>query len=83
MFPAAFDEANAILSAPDGMTHDECDPLEVCRTQTPDGKTVVISCWKLTADELERINRTGRVWLMIWGQTMPPIAVLGESPFER
>lgn len=84
MFPTSFDEAEDVLGRPQGGGHEDVEPLAVCRTyQEDDAKTpVVISCWKCTAEELAEINRTGRVWVSVKGQTMPPIAVLGRSPFE-
>lgn len=79
---ASFDESNAVLGRPQSMTDDECQALCVCRTQTEDGQPVVISCWKVTAEELAEIQRTGRIWLMLWGQTMPPAFVTGQKPFR-
>lgn len=76
MIATSFDESNHVLGRPTDMTEAECDPLSVF----VDGKRVV-SCWKLTADELAEVNRTGRVWLMVIGVTMPPALVMGNSPF--
>ena len=39
-----------------------------------------ISCWELTAEELAEVQRTGKVWLHVWG-VHPPVCVSGESPF--
>lgn len=82
MFPASFDESNCVLSRPPQMDDEQCAPLSVCRTADTDGQPVVVSCWKCTQEELEEINRTGRVWLMLWGETMPPAAVIGIKPFK-
>lgn len=81
MVPTAFDEENCVLDGPSGTTSKECGPLSVWRGNLEDKTPVVISCWKPTAEELEEIRKTGRVWVMIWGQTMPPILPLGISPF--
>lgn len=81
MIPTSFDEANAVLGKPDSMSHEECTCLSVLRTEMDNGQPIVISCWKLTTEELAEIQRTGRVWLMIWGPTMPPAAVEGKRPF--
>lgn len=78
---ASFDESNAVLGAPPDMTVDECDALAVLLTKTPEDFPLVISCWKLTAEELAEVNRTGRVWLGILGQTMPPAWIAGVKPF--
>jgi hypothetical protein len=81
MVPASFDEANTVLGKPSDMTADDCEALSVLRTETVSGLPVVVSCWKLTQKELEEINRTGRVWLLVYGQTMPPVALDGSKPF--
>ncbi len=80
MEPASFDESNDMLNRPKGMSDEECAPLCIFRDmETP----TVISCWKVTKEELDEINRTGRVWLRIWGKSMPPAYVSGVSFFER
>lgn len=81
-FPASFEESNAVLSRPGDMDDEECSPLSIARAEQ-DGMPVVISCWKLTQEELDEINRTGRVWLGILGQTMPPAWIAGNRPFAN
>lgn len=83
MVPANFDESNAVLAKPEDMTHDECECLSVYRGPNSDGVPIVISCWKVTAEELEEIKRTGRVWLGIVGHTMPPAWISGLTPFKE
>lgn len=78
MLASNFDESNGSLDPPEGVSVDACQPLFVFR----DGLHVV-SYWKPTQEELDEINRTGRVWLMIWGGTMPPALLLGETPFQE
>jgi hypothetical protein len=46
------------------------------------GVPVVVSCWKPDAAELAEINRTGRVWLYVWGVSMPPCVVSGHHPWS-
>lgn len=82
MIPTAFDEDNCALGRHPGMTDEECGPLSVFRGNDECGNPVVISCWKPTKEELEEINRTGRIWVIIHGHTMPPIAPCGISPFR-
>lgn len=82
MFPTNFEESNLVLSKPPDMSHEQCDPLSVWRGEQADGNTVVISCWKLTPEELEEVNKTGRIWLRIWGITMPPVVLEGIKPFK-
>lgn len=82
MIASGFDQENAVLGAPLGMSADECEPLSVWRGELESGVPVVISCWKITAEELEEIKRTGRVWLMVMGTTMPPVYLKGVSPWK-
>jgi len=81
MIPSSFKESNTWLDAPDGL---ECDPLSICRMDIvmDDGQKVpvVISCWKLTPDELEEVNCTGRVWLTVLGTTTQPVILSGHKP---
>jgi len=81
MIPTNFEESNHVLGKPTAMTHEDCSCLSVFVGPSPTGIPLVISCWKLTAEELEEVSRTGRVWLGIVGQTMPPAWVLGTNPF--
>lgn len=81
LIPTAFDEDNAALGKPADMSNEQCEALSVCITNTDEGLPVVVSCWKPTAEELEEINRTGRVWLVVFGTTMPPVTLMGNKPF--
>lgn len=80
MVPASFEESNLVLDKPPEMSYDQCDALSVALANQ-NGMPVVISCWKPTKEELEEITRTGRVWLIITGRTMPPASVSGHNPF--
>lgn len=73
MFPTAFAEENCVLDKPPQMTPDECEPLSVWRGLLTNGTPAVVSCWKPTKDELEEINKTGRIWLVVFGETMMPV----------
>jgi len=79
MIPTAFNEENGVLDGPPGMS--ECEPLSVWRGEQ-NNQPLVISCWKLTNEELEEINKTGRVWLYVCGQTMPPVSLQIKHPFK-
>lgn len=82
MIATAFDEENGVLDKPPGMSAEDCDALSVWRGLLQNQMPVVISCWEPTVEELAEINRTGRVWLMIVGPTMPPACLAGVSPFK-
>lgn len=83
MFPTAFDEENQVLHPPSGVSPEEVSMLSVHIGTDQDGNHLVISCWKPTKEELEEINRTGRVWLLLWGLTMQPAALSGINPFTK
>ena len=70
--PVGFEGANQIYYAPKGV--DNCRDLEVLKTETQ-----IISCWRLTGEELEQINKTGVVWLSVTGQGTPPVLVSGTA----
>ncbi len=43
----------------------------------------VISCWKLTPEELAHVNRTGEIWLSVAsGKTAPPVYIAGFPMME-
>ena len=82
MVATAFDEDNDVLGPPPGVSDEQVSYLSVYKGPLPgDGRPVVVSCWKPTAEEVAEIARTGRVWLVVLGQTMPPAFVGGVSPF--
>ena len=67
-----FEGANTVFRAPKGM--EDCYDLEVCKTERE-----IISCWRLDAEELAEINRTGVVWLSVVSAVTPPVCVSGKS----
>jgi len=83
MIPTAFDQENGTIDPPKGMSYDQCTALSVFRGLASTGVPVVISCWKFTAAELSEMRRTGRLWVMVRGRTMPPIIPLGISPWSE
>lgn len=82
MIATAFDEENGIASKPPSMGADECAALSIFSGFNTDGVPVVISCWKITKEELEEFNRTGRIWLIVCGKSMPPVALTAVNPFK-
>lgn len=82
MEAVSFDQSNGYLSRPSDMTDEECGPLSIARVAYPNGMTGVVSCWKLTVEELAEFQRTGRIWLGVLGGTMPPVWLSAKNPFE-
>lgn len=77
-----FKESNFTYQPPKGMTVEQCIPLPVCRGTTTENEPVVISCWELSPEELEQINREGKVWLLVTGTGQPPVRLQTETPFS-
>jgi hypothetical protein len=82
MLPVEFEQCNFTFTKPSSMTDEECLPLRVFKGQDTTGVPVIISCWQFSKEDLEEIEKTGRVYLTICGTGMPPISLQTESPFE-
>lgn len=80
MQAAAFDGENLVLGTPKGCDPDVVAPLSVQAGRTADGEPAILSCWRLSREELDEVNRTGRVWLVVRARGMPPVAVEGLRP---
>lgn len=87
MLPVSFPEANLVFTKPEGWTDEQCSDLPVWKGQAPldDNGTMgnsIISCWQLSKEDLEEIQRTGRIWLSVSGTALPPVSVFTENPFQ-
>lgn len=83
MEPTSFEQSNHVFDKPENATYEECQALSTFVGPLPNGQPVVISCWKCTKEELEEINKTGRVWVYHWGINLQPHAVSGTNPFNQ
>lgn len=81
LHPSSFDGAEAVFGPPQGMTEDEVHSLCAARVMWGDDPAIV-TCWKPTRDQLDAISESGRVWLIVFGDGMPPVAVASENPIE-
>ena len=73
-YPVFFQGSNKVLNAPKGM-EDEVTPLPVLDTTQQ-----IISCWKLTPEEIAYVNERGLVWFSIGVTgTHPPIRLAAEA----
>jgi hypothetical protein len=43
----------------------------------------VVSCWRLSPEEIAEVQRTGVVYFQAFGTTHPPVSVWGTSPFVQ
>ncbi len=82
MEATSFNESNDVLDKPDTLDKEDCEALSVWRGRLMNGCKGVISCWKPTKEELDVIQRTGRVWVIVLGKTMAPTYVSGYNPFS-
>jgi hypothetical protein len=71
---------NGVLGAPAGWNQGElpCGALPITRMEV-DGKPMIGSFWKPTAEELADLVAGGSVALWVIGATMPPVS-LGVEP---
>lgn len=81
MTPTSFPESNNYFDKPNDMTEEQCGVLSTFQGNDINGLPVIISCWKPSKEELEEINRTGRVWVFHYGGYLQPHAVSGTNPF--
>lgn len=72
--PVKTETCNAVL------TLEGCQDLPVTRYINADNNEEgVESCWELTPDEIKQIQETGKVYLYIQGNTIPPVLLTTES----
>lgn len=86
--PITFPEQNFTFKKPSGMTDEQCSDLSVWKGEVPFDESgqifpAIISCWKLSKEDLDEIQKTGVVWLSITGHGMPPVSLFTENPFEN
>lgn len=68
-----FAEANIRLTGPQGETDPDVYTVHARRL---DG--TVVTCWQLTDEDIAGINASGgKLWLSVWGQSMPPTIITG------
>ena len=78
MIPQRFRESNRVMRKPAEMTEEECFDIHAFV-----GGGQVITCWRPTPEELVKLNLGEPVWLTVIGQTMPPVAIVVDSPFAH
>ena len=76
--PIAFPESNSALGPTKGGIG--CI-LSIHQGSEEEGLPQIISCWKLTPEEVQEVARTGKVWLLVLGGH-PPVSIEGQSPFD-
>lgn len=79
MKPTSFKQTNLFFEA--GKNPNTKDMPACIAIDGDTNMPFVVSRWKLTDDEMRRINQTGEVWVCIMGQIMPPIMPTVFDPF--
>ena len=83
MESTSFEQETRVLGPPPGQTEKDVHSLPVAMVNWAGTTIAVVSCWKPTKEEMEEIQRTGRVYLAVMGPVMPPVVVDGFNPIER
>ena len=74
MKPVKTETTNAVY------TLEGCNDLPVTKYINVDNKEEgVESVWELTQEELEQVQKTGKIYLYIQGQIVPPVLLTTES----
>ena len=74
MKPVKTETCNAVY------TLEGCQDLPVTRyTNADKHEEGVESCWELTPEEIEQVQKTGKVYLYIQGNVVPPVLLTTES----
>lgn len=85
MEPIDFKERNVIIKKPDSLSENECSSLfahwQINELENEQKTVIITSCWKLSPEELEELQRTGCIYLQIMGG-MPPVSLFVENPFK-
>lgn len=53
-----------------------CEELPALRTK----ENYIVSCWEMSKEEKELFEKTGVIWLSVYGG-QPPVALSVEKPF--
>lgn len=88
MLPIDFPEKNLVYTKPQGWTDEQCGDLPAWKGEVPlDEKgnttTAIISCWQLSKEDLEEVQRTGKIWLSVTMPVQPPVSLFTGNPFVK
>lgn len=75
MEPVKFDDCNFTFTAPKGQE----ERVRDLPTYSLGGQ--IVSKWILSPEELAKVQETGCLYLMIMGNSMPPVLPMVASPF--
>lgn len=77
--PTGFPECNKVLSAPAGVSEEQCGNLPIFTNGE-----CCISCWQFSAEEIEQlIANKGKLYFVIHsGATQYPMSIEMQRPFR-
>ncbi len=73
MIPVKTEYANIVFTA------EGCEDLPGTLAVNENGIPEIETCWELTPGELDRVNKTGRIYLYVMGRSIPPVALTTAS----
>lgn len=82
MIPANFANSNVILGPPAGETEDSVQSVFAWRGFQPNGRQVVVTRRRPSAEELAELAAGKDVWLFVAGVTMQPAYLVVHSEAE-
>lgn len=60
-------------------TAEGCYDLPATRCVSPDGKEEIETVWELSDEEVEQIRKEKKIYLYIFGRSMPPVCLQTQS----
>lgn len=73
MKPIKRKTTNTIFKRPD------CFDLPGTKYKYEDDTPAIETCWQLSEKELEKVKKTGKIYIQQEGETLPPMAVSASS----
>lgn len=73
MKPIKRKTTNTIFKRPD------CFDLPGTKYKYEDETPAIETCWQLSKEELEKVKKTGKIYIQQEGETLPPMAVSASS----
>lgn len=78
-----FKEQNLVFRKPNDMTDKQCRSLPVYKGKTDEGYPIIVSCWKLSEEDLEEVKKSGLIYLSMLSEGIQPVALSVASPFKE
>lgn len=83
MQPVSFEESNCVYENVGGISINDIEVSAAFQGHTNDGIPIVVTCWKMTKEELEEFQRTGRIWVLTLGHEIPIQQLFATKPLKQ